>query len=69
MNQANVRADVAIVGAGLAGLTAARELRAAGASVLVLEARDRVGGRTASEVIDGVVLDMGAQWFGPGSAA
>jgi monoamine oxidase len=65
MNRGDVKVDAAIVGAGLAGLAAARELRAAGASVLVLDARDRVGGRTASEVVDGVVLDMGAQWIGP----
>ena len=44
-------ADVLIVGAGLAGLTAASELTSAGRSVLVLEARDRVGGRVVSEDI------------------
>jgi monoamine oxidase len=59
-------ADVAIVGAGLAGLSAARELRRAGREVVVLEARDRVGGRTLSEPIgDGKVVDLGAQWVGP----
>jgi monoamine oxidase len=58
--------EVAIVGAGLAGLTAARDLTAAGASVLVLEARPRVGGRLLNEEIgDGKVLEMGGQWIGP----
>ena len=59
-------ADVLVVGAGLAGLTAARELTAAGRSVLVLEARDRVGGRIVNEDIgDGKIVEMGGQWAGP----
>jgi monoamine oxidase len=62
-----LEADVVIVGAGLAGLTAARDVRAAGASALVLEARDRVGGRTLNEPIgDGKVVEVGGQWIGPG---
>jgi monoamine oxidase len=59
-------ADVLVVGAGLAGLTAARELAAAGRSVLVLEARNRVGGRIVNEDIgDGKIVEMGGQWAGP----
>jgi len=60
------QADVVIVGAGLAGLTAARELTKAGVDVIVLEARDRVGGRTYSRrASDGTLLDLGGQWLGP----
>jgi monoamine oxidase len=60
-------ADVVVVGAGLAGLVAARDLLAAGRSVLVLEARDRVGGRIVNQDIgDGKVVEMGGQWAGPG---
>jgi monoamine oxidase len=60
------KADVAIIGAGFAGLTAARALTRAGASVVVLEARDRVGGRTFDVTLDdGTVLEMGGQWIGP----
>lgn len=59
-------ADVVVVGAGLAGLSAARELRAAGREVVVLEARDRVGGRTVNEPIgDDKVVELGGQWVGP----
>lgn len=59
-------ADVLVVGAGVAGLTAARALRADGLEVAVLEARDRVGGRTVSEQIgNGEQVEMGGQWVGP----
>jgi monoamine oxidase len=58
--------DLVVVGAGLAGLAAAREAVAAGASVLVLEARDRVGGRVLNHDIgDGQVVEVGGQWIGP----
>ena len=65
-------ADFAVVGAGLAGLRTAADLAAAGASVTVFEARDRVGGRVLSAPRNGadtapqLVLDLGAQWVGPG---
>jgi monoamine oxidase len=59
------RADVVVVGAGLAGLRAARALRAGGASVVVVEARDRVGGRTESREVGDAMLDVGGQWMGP----
>ncbi len=63
----HVDADVAVVGAGLAGLTAAREVQRAGATAVVLEARDRVGGRTLNHPIgDHKVVEVGGQWIGPG---
>jgi monoamine oxidase len=61
--------DVAIVGAGLAGLTAARVLIAARKKVLVLEARDRIGGRTFTDASAGFAFDSGAAWIAPGPLA
>ncbi|MGN6721104.1 MAG: flavin monoamine oxidase family protein [Marmoricola sp.] len=58
-------AQVIVVGAGYAGLTAALSLHESGVDVLVLEAADRVGGRTLSEVRGDVVIDNGGQWAGP----
>lgn len=63
----HVEADVCIVGAGFAGLSAAWRLHQAGLTVAVLEARDRVGGRSWSvPLADGTAVDRGGGWFGPG---
>lgn len=58
--------DVAVIGAGLAGLSAARAIANAGHSVAVLEARDRVGGRTLNvSIAAGKSVEIGGQWVGP----
>jgi len=60
-------ADVTVVGGGIAGLTAARDLRAAGRRAIVLEARDRLGGRAWTGVLPGtdVAVEWGATWVHP----
>jgi monoamine oxidase len=61
-----LKADVCVVGAGLAGLVTARELVRAGRDVVVLEARDRVGGRILNHrIAAGVVTEIGAEFTGP----
>jgi monoamine oxidase len=61
-----LRADVCVVGAGLAGLVTARELVRSGRDVVVLEARDRVGGRILNHrIAPGVVTELGAEFTGP----
>lgn len=61
----DLQRDVVIIGAGASGLTAATRLRAAGLSVAVLEARDRVGGRLWTNDIEGAMLEIGGQWVSP----
>lgn len=61
-----LNADVCVVGAGYAGLAAAWRLKQAGAKVIVLEARNRVGGRSLTAPLDGGGwVDYGGQWVGP----
>lgn len=55
--------NVIVIGAGVAGLTAAKRLADAGQSVTILESSDGVGGRIRSDVVDGFILDRGFQVF------
>lgn len=57
--------DCIVIGAGLAGITAARDLESAGRNVLLIEASDDVGGRLRSDRIDGFILDRGFQVINP----
>ena len=57
--------DCIVIGAGLAGITAAREVQQSGKSVLLLEANEQVGGRVRSDVIDGFICDRGFQVINP----
>ena len=66
MNNQSTDVDVVVVGAGFAGLTVARKLKEAGVSAVVLEADDRVGGRSMPGNLAGYVVDLGGQWLGTG---
>ncbi|WP_156724645.1 flavin monoamine oxidase family protein [Streptomyces apocyni] len=57
--------DAIVIGAGYAGVTAARELRARGRRPLIIEARDRIGGRTWTQTFAGQRIELGANWFSP----
>ena len=63
VNSTPVAEEIIVVGAGLAGLTAARDMKVAGLDVTVLEAREHIGGRAYTDQSTGIPLDMGASWI------
>ena len=65
MTERRIETEVAVVGAGVAGLTAAARIADAGRDVLVLEARDRVGGRLWNTEIGGEANELGGEWVAP----
>src|SRR5262245_18128795 len=69
MAENTIETEVAVVGGGIAGLTAAHELTKAGVDVAVIEARDRVGGRTWNTEIGGEANELGGQWVAPYQSA
>lgn len=64
----HIETDVVVIGAGVAGLSAAYRLLQRGRSVTVLEARDRVGGRVKSDLSNGFLIEVGGQWVAPDQA-
>ncbi len=67
MSELDTHFDVVIVGAGAAGIAAGRCLSEAGLSFILLEARDRLGGRAITEIFDGHPVDLGAHWIHAGA--
>jgi monoamine oxidase len=68
LKDSNAKYDVIVVGAGYCGLTAARDAAIAGLKVLLIEARDRIGGRSWSSNIEGYPYEMGGTWVYWGQA-
>lgn len=67
MSRKQIHTDCIIIGAGYAGIAAASKLHEAGKNIVILEARERIGGRVNTHVLpdSGVTVDLGAQWIGP----